>query len=86
MRYKRLVHLLLLDESDLDVAGAGHVGVDPPVGPVCPPPHLGGTVHLHMVSTFGQDAHLARTVGTVNKRARASDKGNKIETRSRKLE
>ena len=28
------------------MAGAGHVGVDPSVGPVRPPPHLGGTVHL----------------------------------------
>ena len=32
--------------SYLDVAGGGHVGVDPSVGPVGPPPHLRGTVHL----------------------------------------
>ena len=30
----------------LNVAGGGHVGVNPSVGPVGPPPHLGGTVHL----------------------------------------
>ena len=28
------------------MAGAGHVGVDPTVGPVGSPPHLGGTVNL----------------------------------------
>ena len=45
--YKDGADLLLLHEGDLDVAGAGHVGVDPSVGPVSPPPHLGGAVHLH---------------------------------------
>ena len=39
-------YLFLLDKGDLDVAGAGHVGVDPTVGPVGSPPHLGGTVNL----------------------------------------
>ena len=36
----------------LDVAGGGHVGVDPSVGPVGPPPHLRGAVHLqnHMMN------------------------------------
>ena len=28
------------------MAGGGHVGVDPSVGPVGPPPHLRSTVHL----------------------------------------
>ena len=30
----------------LNVAGGRHIGVDPSVGPVGPPPHLGSTVHL----------------------------------------
>ena len=28
------------------MAGAAHVGVDPTMGSVCPPPHLGSTVDL----------------------------------------
>merc|ERR1719429_388044 len=42
--------LLLLHKGDLDVAGGRHVGVDPSVGPVGPPPHLGGTVHLDVLN------------------------------------
>ena len=38
--------LLLLDEADLDVTGAAHVRVDPTVGPVGPPSHLGSAVDL----------------------------------------
>ena len=40
--------LLLLDQADLDVAGAAHVGVDPTMGSVRPPPHLGSTVDLNI--------------------------------------
>ena len=39
--------LLFLDQTDLDVAGAAHVGIDPSVSSVCPPPHLGSTVDLN---------------------------------------
>merc|ERR1719234_2266271 len=42
--------LLLLHQCDLDVARGGHVGVDPSVGPVGPPPHLGGAVHLDVLN------------------------------------
>merc|ERR1719347_315362 len=42
--------LLLLNQSDLDVAGGGHVRVDPSVGPVGSPPHLGGAVHLDVLN------------------------------------
>merc|ERR1712172_192121 len=42
--------LLLLHQGDLDVARGGHVGVDPSVGPVGPPPHLGGAVHLDVLN------------------------------------
>ena len=42
--------LLLLDEGELDVAGRGHVGVDPTVGPVSSTSHLGGTVHLDVIN------------------------------------
>merc|ERR550525_2060672 len=42
--------LLLLNQSDLDVAGGGHVGVNPFVGPVGSPPHLGGAVHLDVLN------------------------------------
>jgi len=42
--------LLLLDQGDLDVAGGGHVGVDPSVGPVGSPPHLGSAVHLDVLN------------------------------------
>merc|ERR1719461_1352251 len=42
--------LLLLNQSDLDVAGRGHVGVDPSVGPVGSPPHFGGAIHLDVLN------------------------------------
>merc|ERR1712216_398425 len=42
--------LLLLHQGDLNVARGGHVGVDPSVGPVGPPPHLGGAVHLDVLN------------------------------------
>ena len=41
--------LLLLDQADLDVAGAAHVRVDPSVSSVGPPSHLGSTVNLSRV-------------------------------------
>ena len=37
----------------LDVAGGGHVRVDPSVGPVGSPPHLGGAVHLNINGMIG---------------------------------
>ena len=40
------VGLLLLNQGHLDVAGGGHVGVDPTVGTVRTPAHLGGTLNL----------------------------------------
>ena len=41
--------LLLLNQRHLDVAGRRHVGVDPSVGPVGPPPHVRGTVDLDVL-------------------------------------
>ena len=40
----------LLDQAEFDVAGGGHVGIDPTVGTVSPTPHLGSTVHLDVVN------------------------------------
>ena len=41
--------LLLLDKDNLDVAGRGHIGVDPTVGSVGSPPHLGSPIDLDVV-------------------------------------
>jgi hypothetical protein len=42
--------LFALGQDDLNVAGRAHVGVDAAVGAVCPPAHLGSTVHLNVLN------------------------------------
>ena len=44
---------IYLKSTYLNVAGGGHVGVDPSVSPVSSPPHLGGAVHLNIIGMIG---------------------------------
>ena len=52
--------LLLLHQTDLDVAWTAHVGVDSTVSSVCSPSHLGSTIDLiiYKLITINKLAHL----------------------------